>query len=293
MGIVNVTVADSLGASATKSVSWQIDTGTGYPQPPDPTGWKTQVFESFRTATLDTTRWTARVGTLGAPREEYNRAENVKTGAGLDIVTKRESFGGRAITSGYISSQGKMEFPINSRVNIKATLPPIWNNAAGLWPALWFRWPGSGEADLMEAYGFPFLPARTASEIALARGSFQCTTHNDTMGSPARTLVVPTNLNPLIADGSSHIYGFEITDVGMTYYFDGVAIADVYKRPNPATWTQLANLAQGSINKSSFAGLGHVRIQTQVGSSYWGPSTATTALPCTFHVDYVHILNKV
>jgi hypothetical protein len=264
----------------------------------DPAGWKTVTYDLFDEPSLDLTKWTAKIGGLGAPREEYNRAENIKTGSGLVITTKRESFGGKSWTSGYITSDNLMEFDINSFVEVKATLPPLWDNASGLWPCpLWVRWDGPAEADLWEAYGWPYLnPARTnATENARQRGNGAATTHNDTMatGSAAKRMVTqPANLNPTIADGSTHVWGFEFTDIGICYYLDGKPIADIYasSRPNPASWAQLASKG---ILKSNFSGKGHLRIQTQVGDSYWGPSGPKTASPVEMKVDYVRIMKKV
>jgi beta-glucanase (GH16 family) len=256
--------------------------------PAVPAGWRTAFLDEFKAPTLDTKAWTANTGTLGAPREEYNRPENVTTGKGLVITAKREPFGGRAVTSGYITSAGKVEFGIGSLFEAEITMPKMSANAAGLWPAFWLRFANvAGELDILEAYGAPFKTAASAAAQALMRGGYEATTHNTTQGSPAKTVLASGG--GVIADGSTHRYGLAFEETGLTYLFDGKPLADTYGRPNPITWEQLA--AKGVL-KSSFAGKAHMRLQLQVGSPYWGPSTPDTALPAAMRVNWVRVLTK-
>ena len=78
-------------------------------------------------------------------------------------------------------------------------------------------------------------------------------------------------------------------DVGITYYLDGQVIKDIFGRPNPITWEYLASK---NVPKANFMGTAHMRLQLQVGSSYWGPSTAQTAFPATMKVHWVRVLTK-
>lgn len=254
-------------------------------------GWRTVFLDQFKAATLDTKSWTANVGTLGAPREEYNRAENVRTGNGLEITAKREAFGGRQITSGYITSAGKVEFGLGSLVEAEITLPKMSADAAGLWPAWWVRFAGTpGEIDILEAYGAPFKAGIGANDMAQMLNGFAATTHNDTNASgSAAKKVVTAPAGGCVADGSTHRYGVILDDAGLSYLFDGKPVVDIYQRPNPMTWEQLA--AKGVL-KANFTGKAHMRLQLQVGSKYWGPSTPATALPATMRVNWVRVLTR-
>lgn len=265
--------------------------------PAAPAGWVTTFSDDFRGPTLDLTKWNVRTGPLGAPREEYNKAENISTGInGLVGTTKREEIGGKHWSSWYIDSAGKMTFGMNSRIEVEFAMDSIWDNASGLWPCpLWLRGDWPGEIDGPEMYGYPFLnPARTnAATNAATRGNYQMTVHSNTQGGSTnkKTVRQPVNAaNGNIQANVKYRCAIDLTDVGITYYFGNAAVVDVYARPNPMSWEWLAT--QG-IPKSAFTGTGHARIQTQVGDSYWGPSSASTASPWRMTINWFRIMKKV
>lgn len=265
--------------------------------PAAPAGWQTTFSDDFRKATIDKTKWNVRLGPLGAPREEYNKAENIATGPnGLIGTTKREEIGGKHWSSWYIDSAGLMPFSMNSRVECEFSMDSIWENASGLWPCpLWLRGDWPGEIDGPEMYGWPFLnPARTDAKVNTAtRGNYQSTIHSNTMGGSTNKKTVRQPVNAVdgnIKAGVKYRCAIDLTDEGITTYFGQAPIADLYNRPNPMTWAYLATLG---IPKTAFTGTGHARLQTQVGDSYWGPSNASTVSPWKMNINWFRILKKV
>lgn len=85
-----------------------------------------------------------------------NRPNNVSIKDGhLELIARRESYGGRAFTSGRVNSHKKVSFK-HGRLEARVWLPKLGN---GLWPAIWLMgedidqvsWPACGEIDIMEA----------------------------------------------------------------------------------------------------------------------------------------------
>jgi beta-glucanase (GH16 family) len=107
---------------------WGYDTGTGSG------GWGNNELENYT-----------------------SRSDNsfVKSGY-LNIVAKKESYGGSSYTSARMLTKNKFSFKYG-RVEIKAMLPA----GNGTWPALWMlgsnidalSWPNCGEIDIMEQRG--------------------------------------------------------------------------------------------------------------------------------------------
>lgn len=260
-------------------------------------GYDREVFYDPFTS-IDPARWTAKNEAGGGTREEFNRPGNITTvPEGAQIEARRESYGGRSITSGYLTSEGKVAFGFGHLFEVEATMPPLDKDAAGLWPCpLWLRAsPKSGELDACEAYGQPFKAGLSASAIAQMTNSFACTTHNDTVGGPARLVTAPPG--GTIAPGSRHRYGVAVTDEGICYYLDGKPVPDIYSRPNPVTWAQLAALKDKNgtptpVLKSSFDAPLHMRIQLQVGSPTWGPSTPATKFPARMLIHWARVTRK-
>lgn len=283
---VSVSVTDSTGQTSTTSVSYTVATPSTRPAILVPGYTVEKFYDDFKT--FNTNSWTKNTGPLGAPREEYNRAENVTIGPeGLEITAKREAFGGKQITSGYVTSSGKAEFGPYALFEAEITMPKMSPpDSAGLWPAFWLRYPLPGEVDVLESYGRPFAAARTAAETLIMTESFEVTTHGNTNGTLGRlNAQAPTGS---VKDLTKHVYGVAIDAVGLTYYLDGKPIVDKYGR-NPMTW---ATLATKNVPQANFMAAAHMRLQLQVGSSYWGPSNAQTALPATMKVHWVRVSTK-
>jgi beta-glucanase (GH16 family) len=110
---------------------------------------------------LDTSKWAIQVGpsTVNGELEYYsNRLENIKVADGyLNIIARKENFGGRNYTSGRINTEGKAWWTYG-KFEIKAKLP----QGKGSWPAFWMLghecdkhggWPACGEIDIAEYAG--------------------------------------------------------------------------------------------------------------------------------------------
>ena len=131
MATVSVTLTDSQGNKATKDLIYTLSSG-GNPRPSLVVpGYAVEKFyDDFKT--FNTASWTKNTGPLGAPREEYNQAANVTIGPeGLEITAKREAVGGKQITSGYVTSAGKVETGPYALYEAEITMPKMSANAAG------------------------------------------------------------------------------------------------------------------------------------------------------------------
>lgn len=128
-------------------------------------GYKLVWQDLFDGDKLDTeNRWNIEVNGDGGGNNELqyytDRAENVRVGDDghgngcLILTARRESYNGKAFTSGRITSMGKTAFThgkIEAAIKIPVTLK-------GLWPAFWMMgddfkevgWPRCGETDIME-----------------------------------------------------------------------------------------------------------------------------------------------
>jgi len=286
---VSVSVTDSKGQTATTSVAYSMTTTSTRPALLVPGYTVEKFYDDFKT--LDLNKWSINTGPLGPPREEYNRAENLTIGPdGLYITAKREAFGGKQITSGYITSANKAQYGPYAHFEAEITMPKMSANASGIWPAWWLRYTTlPGEVDILEAYGKPFPAARSASDVLVMTESYDTTTHGNTDGSIGRLNAQPPTGS--VKDLTRHRYGVTIDEWGITYFLDGKPFVDKYGR-NGMSWTTLAARPNGGVPQANFMGAAHMRLQLQVGSSYWGPSTADTAFPATMKVHWVRVLTK-
>jgi len=135
------------------------DIGTG-----EVDGYKMVWEDTFNDSILDeTNRWTVEVNGNGGGNSElqYYRRENVRVGVEpvskngcLIITAKKESFSGKACTSGRLNTSSKISFK-HGKVEARIKLP---KTANGLWPAFWMMgtdyasvgWPKCGEIDILE-----------------------------------------------------------------------------------------------------------------------------------------------
>lgn len=107
---------------------------------------------------VDPARWTHEVRS-GYNAEDQFYTTNIGNSfvhAGvLNIVAKKESFGGKAYTSAFVTSKDQFCVMQNSFTTVRAKIP----SGQGSWPAIWLLgpwnvpWPNTGEIDIMEAVG--------------------------------------------------------------------------------------------------------------------------------------------
>ena len=132
------------------------------PRPATAAAWDLVWSDEFdKAGPIDTSKWTIQVGpsTVNGEFEYYtNRIENIRVADGyLNIIGRKENFGGRNYTSGRINTEGKTWWTYG-KFEIKAKLP----GGQGSWPAFWMLghecdkhggWPACGEIDIAEYAG--------------------------------------------------------------------------------------------------------------------------------------------
>ena len=127
--------------------------------------WNLVWSDEFNGTSLDTSVWSYEIGNgdwgWGNGEIEYytNRTDNVRVADGsLQIIAKKENYGGQKYTSGRIISKGKKYFKYGK---MEARIKVENGNQDGVWPAYWMmgenkkegvkvNWPYCGEIDIME-----------------------------------------------------------------------------------------------------------------------------------------------
>ena len=125
--------------------------------------WKLVWSDEFNGTSLDTSVWSYEIGNgnwgWGNGEVQYytNRTDNVRVSDGnLQIIAKKENYGGQEYTSGRILTKGKKWFKYGKMV---ARIKVENGNQNGVWPAYWMMgenmnegvsWPQCGEIDIME-----------------------------------------------------------------------------------------------------------------------------------------------
>ena len=177
---------------------------------------------------------------------------SIQNGA-LDITaapsTDLASTSGQPYTSGVVTTYGSFS-QTYGYFEMRAKLP----SGQGLWPAFWLLpvqhvWPP--ELDVFEAFGSKPYQLHWGAQTATSLGNA-----GDWVNLPAD------------ATSAFHRYGVEWTATTLTYYFDGVAVAQT---ATPADFNQpmylIANLA--------------------VGGHWPGNPTPGTAFPAKLEIDYI------
>lgn len=125
--------------------------------------WNLVWSDEFNGTSLDTSVWSYEIGNgnwgWGNGEIEYytDRTDNVRVADGsLQIIAKKENYGGQKYTSGRIISKGKKYFKYGK---MEARIKVENGNQDGVWPAYWMMgenmnegvgWPYCGEIDIME-----------------------------------------------------------------------------------------------------------------------------------------------
>ena len=130
--------------------------------------WNLVWSDEFNGTSLDTSVWSYEIGNRnggwGNGEIEYytNRTDNVRVADGsLQIIAKKENYGGQKYTSGRIISKGRKYFKYGK---MEARIKVENGNQDGVWPAYWMmgenmgkidegvrvNWPYCGEIDIME-----------------------------------------------------------------------------------------------------------------------------------------------
>ena len=247
------------------------------PPPPVSQDWK------FETALLwsdefdvdgvvSNTKWSYDVGGGGWGNNEleyYTSGLNdsVKNGI-LNIVARKESFGGRNYTSARIVTKDKGDW-LYGRFEIRAKLP----RGRGTWPAIWMLptenfyggWPNSGEIDIMEHVGYD--PEKVHFNLH-AKAFYGANGRGQSMMIPG-------------AMDAFHIYRLDWAPYGIRGYMDGEKVFE-YSNPN-------AGSDHWPYDKKF-----HMLINIAVGGNWGGAQGVDdTIFPATLQVDYVRVYKYI
>jgi autotransporter-associated beta strand protein len=225
-----VAVSASVGASS-------------LPAAPPSSGYRLTFVEEFSGMSLNAAKWIS--GYPWGPTHNhlaYARAENLAfTGESLDLVARRESFGGKTFTTGVISS-GYSKFTMNGGyVEARIKLP----DTVGSWPAFWGLYTGwPPEADIME------YPLTTNGVNGLAADQYHTAWHYSTASGNAAGAgtVNPPGVGDL--RGAYHVFGMEWKeDQWVKFYFNGAQVSSFTTNPSAIAQMQymylIANYAVG------------------------------------------------
>jgi beta-glucanase (GH16 family) len=212
--------------------------------------------EEFSDASIGLPGWKLEDSTYGDGNHELQRyrPQNVAvTGGNLVITARREAYGGRQFTSGFVGSRDTSTtgrfYPKFGRYEMRARLP----HGQGLWPAFWLRrvgGAGEAEVDVME-YFHAEQPGHTRSTL-----------HLNGRRDLNRT-VTPFEAPVAERDAAFHTWAVEIApegdDVRFTFLLDG-EVTSTFVDTEPA-WDD------PSIDPDHFW---DIAVNLAVGGSYTG-----------------------
>lgn len=275
-----------------------------------PEGYTLRWSDEFAGTALNEAIWNIEVNGSGGGNQElqYYRRENVAVGTDpatgdncLILTARRENFGGKAFTSGRITTQNRAAFRhgiLQARIKFPST-------ANGLWPAYWmmgndmsqYGWPRCGEMDIVELGHANGIAAGTQDRYfggtlhygpnATAQGHQQY----------SQEYLAPED-NP-ITDGEYHIITVEWDDTNLYMYYDLPAYNAAGRRRSRYFTCDVTatdnELSVGKYFQKPFFFL----FNLAVGGTYPGiyDAAAISALPnagdeARMYVDWVRVYQK-
>lgn len=229
--------------------------------------WNLAWSDEFDGTSLNTTNWTAEIGTgsggWGNNELQYytNRTQNLQvTGGNLVITAQKENYGGMNYTSARIKTQGLKNFTYG-KIEARIKLP----SGQGLWPAFWMlganidsiSWPKSGEIDIMERVN--------------NNASVNGTVHWDANGH-AEFGRVSGNLD----FSQYHTYSVEWDANYIRWFVDGNQFNEIL-------------IQNGTGNTEEFQKPFFILLNLAVGGNWPGSPNASTPFPSQMLVDYVRV----
>ncbi len=231
------------------------------------TTWNLVWSDEFNGSSLDTSKWTAEIGTgsggWGNNELEYytNRSQNVtESGGNLVITALKESYGGMNYTSARIKTQGIKSFTYG-KIEARIKLP----SGQGLWPAFWMLgdnissvgWPKCGELDIMER----------VNNNAYVNG----TAHWDSNGQADYGLTSGS-----LDFSQFHTYSLEWDANYVRWFVDGAQFCEMY-------------IQNGTGGTEEFQKPFFLLLNLAVGGNWPGSPNSSTAFPAQMLVDYVRV----
>lgn len=242
--------------------------------------------DEFDGSSVDTRKWRVRDDDYLSFDAAYLKKENVRVENGaLTIagrrmstpVTVKSGQTKRSYSTGYLDTIGKFSQEYG-RWEMRAKLPTDATRTRGVWPAFWLRGDRTaGEIDVMESYGSPSTQAKYNPS-----SSYQATLWEDTNLGPKAGKWTSwahqdwQNHSPAVYEGY-HVYGVNWMRDCLQFTIDDTVFATVSRADVP--WMS-----------SAFSGPFNIRLNMQVGSSYWGmPDETHTKDAFDYVVDYVRV----
>lgn len=190
-----------------------------------PDGYSLRWEDEFSGNALNEAIWNIEVNGNGGGNQElqYYRRENVSVTDGCLVLTaRRENYGGKAFTSGRITSQGKAAFKhgmIQARIKFPKTKD-------GLWPAYWmmgndmskYGWPRCGEMDIVELGHANGIKNSTQDRYFGGTLHYGPNATSEGHQQYSQEYLAPED-NP-ITDGEFHIITVEWDDTNLYMYYD-------------------------------------------------------------------------
>lgn len=190
-----------------------------------PSGYTLRWQDDFNGSALNEKIWNIEVNGNGGGNQElqYYRRENVSVeNSCLVLTARRENFGGKAFTSGRVTTQNKAAFRhgmIQARIKFPST-------ANGLWPAYWmmgndmnkYGWPRCGEMDIVELGHANGIANGTQDRYFGGTLHYGPNATNQGHQQYSQEYTAPES-NP-ITDGNFHIITVEWDDENLYMYYD-------------------------------------------------------------------------
>ena len=216
----------------------------------------------------DSTRWGNEVGYIRNNELQYytNRSPNnqlVRNGY-LELIARRESFGGFEFTSASINTKEKFSFTYG-RMEARMKLP----QGQGLWPAFWtlgsnldqVGWPSCGEIDVMEHV------------------NRENKTHGNVHWAGKKNKLVSKGASIDIDTSGFHVYAVEWNSRQISWYVDDVLFHQL-------------KIKNGRKKTSELHQPQYLLLNLAVGGNWPGRPDTTTIFPATLYVDYVRVYDR-
>ena len=237
------------------------------PPAPAPTGWVQTWADEFDGTAIDAAKWNvtnSSTATYGGTDAYYRQQNVVVSGGTVTLWAKRESFSGKAYTSGAITGQNKWTVgPGDFRLEVRADLP----TGAGVWPAIWTREgtmpnPDTGvEIDIVELLGHEPTRIYEVQHVWQQGAHLRRPAYCDAWGGDWTA--------------GMHVYGFEREGGTMRWLIDGqvrcTSAADLPAKPS------------------------YLMLNISLGGAWpniTSPLTSATPMPQAFVLDYVRLYAK-
>jgi beta-glucanase (GH16 family) len=231
------------------------------------TNWSLVWSDEFNGSILNTSNWTAEIGTgnsgWGNNELQYytNRSENLSVSNGnLVITAQKEAYGGKNYTSARIKTQDHYSLTYG-KVEAMIKLP----SGQGLWPGFWMLgnhinpdgWPNCGEIDIMERVN--------------NNSSVNGTVHWDSNGHASYGQTTGS-----LDFSQYHTYSIEWDTDYIRWYVDGTQFNEFCIKNN-----------QGGTEE--FQKPFFILLNLAVGGNWPGSPNSSTQFPSQMLVDYVRV----